>query len=77
MAQGVYAKLASKKENMWIGFITPEDLPYVINPDKGYIVSTNNRMGSERMNYGVSHAFSYSHRAVRIKELIEGLIASD
>ena len=40
------------------------DLPYVINPEKGFIVSANNPMTS-------------AHRAVRISELLESLIASD
>ena len=77
VVQGVYAKNASKKENMWTGILTSHDLPYVVNPEKGYIVSTNNRMTSEKVDHGLSHAFSFTHRAVRISELLEGLIASD
>ena len=30
-------------ENDWIGFVKPTDLPRVINPKKGFIVTANNR----------------------------------
>lgn len=30
-------------DNDWIGFVKPTDLPRVINPKKGYIVTANNR----------------------------------
>jgi penicillin amidase len=30
-------------EDDWIGFIKPVDLPRVINPKKGFIVTANNR----------------------------------
>lgn len=71
VVQGVYAKLASKKENLWTGIIDASDLPYLVNPEKGYIVSTNQFMTSHQTDYGVSHAFTYNHRAVRIGELLE------
>ncbi len=29
--------------NDWVGYISPKDLPKVINPKKGYIVTANNR----------------------------------
>ena len=77
VVQGVYAKDASKKENLWTGVLTSDDLPYVVNPEKGYLVSSNNRMTSERAQHGISHAFSFTHRAVRISELLEDLIKSE
>ena len=30
-------------ENDWVGYIKPEDLPRIVNPKKGYIVTANNR----------------------------------
>lgn len=30
-------------DNDWIGWVKPKDLPRVINPKKGYIVTANNR----------------------------------
>ena len=74
VVQGVYTKLGDRVENQWQGLITSADMPYVVNPDKGYLVSCNNFVASARMKYGVSHAFSLNHRKVRISELIEDLI---
>ena len=51
-------------------------MAYVINPDKGYIVNSNNFVGSSRMKYGYSQAFSFIHRKIRISELIEDVINS-
>ena len=56
--------------------ITTQDLPYVVNPEKGFLVNCNNFVASDRMKYGVSHAFAFNHRKVRITELIEEFIRS-
>ena len=40
-SQSGYAKLASKKENLWSsGSLTSDDLAGVINPDSGYLVGS-------------------------------------
>ena len=52
-------------------------MPYVVNPDKGYLVNCNNFVASDRMKYGYSHAFSFSHRKVRISEMLDELISID
>ena len=49
-------------------------MPYVVNPDKGYIVNGNNFVASSRMKYGVSHSFGFPHRKYRIEEMIEELV---
>lgn len=33
----------SKSDDDWIGYVKPRDLPRVINPKKGFIVTANNR----------------------------------
>jgi penicillin amidase len=76
VVQGVYTKRGSKIENRWEGILTSQDLPYVVNPDKGYLVNCNNFLASDRMEYGVSHAFSFNHRKIRISEMIEEVIKS-
>ena len=45
-----------------------------MNPDKGYLVNSNNFIASERMEYGISHAINFNHRKVRISEMIEEVI---
>jgi penicillin amidase len=74
VVQGVYTKIGSKIENRWEGIIASKDLPYVVNPDKGYLVNCNNFLSTDRMEYGLSHAFTFNHRKVRISEMIEEVI---
>ena len=65
---------------MWQGILTSDDLPSIVNPEKGYIVNTNNRVISDRAKHngsGFSHGFAFNHRAVRISELLEELIAAE
>lgn len=50
-------------------------MPYVINPDKGYVISANNFMTSSNVLHGTSHAFTYTGRSTRITELIEEALA--
>jgi len=46
-------------------------MPYVINPEKGFIVTSNNFMTSSNVLHGTTHAFTYTGRSTRITELIE------
>ena len=67
-------KKGNRVENQWEGLLSNKDMPYLVNPDKGYLVNCNNFVGSDRVKYGVSHAFSMIHRKVRISELLENII---
>jgi len=55
----------------WVGFVKPRDLPRVINPKKGYIVTANNRQMPENVISDVGATISSTIRAQRITELIE------
>ncbi len=55
----------------WTGFIPYEDLPTVLNPEKGYIVTANNFIVSKNYPYFLGSDFSYGYRARRIAEMIE------
>lgn len=46
VAQGAYTKLGFLDENVWSGLVPSNELPYVVNPQKGYIVSANNFIAS-------------------------------
>lgn len=69
--QGVYPKLGWKPDNKWQGRIPHEEMPYVINPKSGYVVSANNHVSSENVQHGISHAFTFPGRKSRISELLE------
>ena len=77
VVQGVYAKKGTNPANQWTGVISVDEMPYTLNPEKGYIVNTNNVIGPPSQNpYGVGYAYSMSHRTLRISELLETLIAN-
>ena len=77
VVQGVYAKDATRMENMWTGVVTSDDLPHLVNPQKGYLVSTNNLIAAPANNpFGLSYGFSMNYRAERLSELLESLIAN-
>lgn len=59
-------------EYEWAGFIPFDDLPSVLNPEKGYIATANNPIVSSRYRYLIATEFSYGYRARRIVDLIEG-----
>lgn len=60
------------KENSWTGYIPYEEMPYLINPDKGYIVMANNYPVGQSYKYfnHIGRYFSQG-RADRINELIK------
>jgi acyl-homoserine lactone acylase PvdQ len=58
-------------ENKWTGLVPKEEMPYVINPDKLFVVSANNFMTSTNVLHGTSHSFTYTGRSTRINELLE------
>jgi penicillin amidase len=55
----------------WIGFVAFEELPYVLNPDSGYIVTANNQVHSWDYPHLISTDWSYGYRADRIVDMIE------
>ncbi|OMJ65638.1 hypothetical protein SteCoe_37867 [Stentor coeruleus] len=67
----------SDPNNRWKEYIKYEELPYTINPEKGYIVTANNRpvthMYKHFNSFGGEH---FDGRAKRISVLIDSLIDS-
>lgn len=61
-------------ENEWIGYVKPEDRPYLFNPDKGFIVAANNAVSSRNVKHPVGVYAPSTSRARRITELIQQLI---
>ena len=49
----------------------PRDLPRVINPKKGFIVTANNRQMPDNVNIDVGATITSTIRAQRITELIQ------
>lgn len=52
----------------WSGYIPPDDLPRIVDPPSGYLVSANHRMTGEEYPHVIGHAFANGYRAYRITE---------
>lgn len=52
----------------WDGYISPDHLPRLINPVKGFIANANQRMVGEDYPYVIGHDFDQGYRAYRISE---------
>lgn len=55
----------------WQGYIPFEQLPHVLNPKEGYIVTANNAVVGRDYPYLISDEWSYGFRAQRIVNLIK------
>jgi penicillin G amidase len=71
VGQGVYPKKGWLKENLWEGMVPPSEHPRIYNPERGFIVSANNLITTENCKNGISHAFSFTHRFVRLNQMFE------
>ncbi len=52
----------------WRGYIPPDQLPRVIDPPSGILVSANNRMIGKEYPYSIGQNFANGYRASRIRE---------
>jgi penicillin amidase len=55
----------------WTGYIPFDELPFVFNPESGYIVTANNQSAPRDYPYLVTTDWDYGFRAARIVEMIE------
>lgn len=50
------------------------ELPGIINPDAGFVISTNQRLTSKNVKHGISFAQSMSYRAIRMRKLLNDYV---
>jgi penicillin amidase len=55
----------------WQGYIPFEQLPQVLNPESGFIVTANNRVAPSNYPYPISFEWAEPYRAERIQDLIQ------
>jgi len=60
----------------WAGWVAAIDLPYSVNPEKGYIVTANNRQTPDNAMHDYGAGQMSTGRAQRIDEAIRHLIDS-
>jgi penicillin amidase len=58
-------------EYEWTGYIPVDELPHQYNPERGYIVTANNRPVDDDYPYDLGSEFAAGDRALRITELLE------
>jgi penicillin G amidase len=54
----------------WQGFLSPEDLPRLLDPPEGFIATANNRTLGSEYPHVIGHNWSLGYRAFRIAELL-------
>jgi len=64
-------RAASDPSDQWDHLIPFENMPAVINPPRGFVVTANNRVADDSYPYPLSGTWTSGHRARRIRELIE------
>ncbi|WP_174614348.1 penicillin acylase family protein [Virgibacillus ihumii] len=60
-----------EKENNWNGFIPFDELPTVVNPEKGFIATANNKIIGDDYPYHISNVWAQPYRYQRIAEVLE------
>jgi penicillin amidase len=62
--------VSGEGDDEWSGFIPWADLPRTIDPPRGFIVTANNAVVSDRYPYSLSESWPEPFRATRITDLI-------
>jgi penicillin amidase len=57
--------------HQWDGFIPFEEMPRLADPERGFVVTANNRLAPPNFPWPLSGTWSSGHRARRIREQIE------
>lgn len=68
--QGAIVRDGTKASSDWAGYVPFEMLPHSYNPQRGYIVTANNRNADESFPYYISSDYEPPYRAARIIEMI-------
>ena len=58
-------------KNEWNDFISFDELPKVVNPEKGFIATANNKVVSEKYPYHISNVWAQPYRYERIFEVLD------
>ncbi|MCS5564687.1 MAG: penicillin acylase family protein [Methylococcales bacterium] len=59
----------------WNGFLRPDELPQVVNPEAGFLATANNRTIGRGYPHILGHNFAYGYRAYRISERLRAMQA--
>ncbi|HFE64596.1 MAG TPA: penicillin acylase family protein, partial [Caldithrix sp.] len=68
-ANGLIPRRTWSLKNQWVEWVPFEEMPHILNPDSGLIVTANNRIAG-KFPYYLSELWEPPYRAARIRELI-------
>lgn len=74
VSSGTFVKNGTTSEDDWVGYIPAEDQLLVIDPQSGFIVSSNNKAASSNVHAGYFHHNIYTARADRLEEALSNYI---
>lgn len=69
---GLASRSWANGELEWRNYIPAEELPRVIDPPEGFIVTANNRTLGRDYPHAIAHNWALGYRAFRIAELLRG-----
>ncbi|WP_175989110.1 penicillin acylase family protein [Bacillus sp. Marseille-Q1617] len=55
----------------WKGFVPFDELPSIVNPEKGFIATANNKVIDDSYPYHISHHWAQPYRYMRIAQYLE------
>lgn len=58
-------------EDEWEGWVPYDELPELVDPERGYVVSANNRIEGEGYPHHITSEYLDGYRAARIEQLLE------
>jgi len=66
---GLMPLRADLSQNKWMGWIPFDEMPHIYNPERGWIVTANNRIITD-YSYYLSELWEPPYRALRIEQLL-------
>lgn len=54
----------------WVGYVPADQMPHSLNPERGYIISANNKVVSDDFPYFMGNIWMNGYRAARIEEML-------
>lgn len=73
---GMFVQDGTKAENDWLGFVQPHERLLVIDNERGYIASANNKPSGPNFQNGIFDVGMFTAREDRIERLIQERIQS-
>lgn len=55
----------------WMGFIPFDELPYVVNPESGFVATANNQANPRDYSHLITKDWDYGQRAARIVDMLQ------